>query len=62
MITKENPIPRFYSVDFVAKQFDITTKSIYRWIDDGALHFHKFHGVLRISEEDLLNFISTRRK
>jgi excisionase family DNA binding protein len=60
--TKQNPIPRFYGVDFVAKQFGVTKKSVYRWIDAGALHFHKFQGVLRISEEDLQAFVNGSRR
>jgi excisionase family DNA binding protein len=60
--TKQRPIPRFYGVDFVAEQLGVTKKSVYRWIEAGALHFHKFQGVLRISEEDLQVFISGARR
>jgi excisionase family DNA binding protein len=59
---KQSPIPTFYSVEFVAEKLGVSTKSIYRWIEAGSLHFHKFHGVLRISEEDLKAFISSNRK
>jgi excisionase family DNA binding protein len=60
--TKQNPIPRFYGVDFVAEQLGVTKKGVYRWIDAGALCFHKFRGVLRISEEELQAFISSARR
>ena len=62
MSTKQDPIDTFYSVDFVARKLDVSTKSIRRWIEAGDLRFHKFHGVLRISGEDLKAFIITNRK
>ena len=62
MTTKPTAIPRFYGVDFVAEQLGVTKKSVYRWIDAGALHFHKIQGVLRISEEDLQAFVSGSRR
>ena len=62
MTTKPTAIPRFYGVDFVAEQLGVTKKSVYRWIDAGAIHFHKFQGVLRISEEDLQAFVSGSRR
>jgi excisionase family DNA binding protein len=62
MSTKQDPFDDFYSVEFVARKLGVSPKSIRRWIEAGELHFHKFHGVLRISEEDLKAFISTRRK
>jgi excisionase family DNA binding protein len=60
--TKQDPIDTFYTVDFVARKLGVAPKSIRRWIEAGDLHVHKFHGVLRISGEDLRAFISTRRK
>ncbi len=62
MTAKQNPIPRFHSVEFVAERLNVSRKSVYRWIEDGVLHFHRFQGVLRISEEDLAAFISMSRK
>ena len=62
MTTKSTVIPRFYGVEFVADKLGVTKKSVYRWIDAGALHFHKFQGVLRISEEDLQAFVSGSRR
>lgn len=62
MATKRDPIPTFYSVEFVAEKLGVDKKSIYRWANAGTLHFHKFHGVLRISEEDLKAFIIGGRK
>ena len=62
MTTKQSPVPRFYGVDFVADQLGVTKKSVYRWIEAGALRFHKFQGVLRISEEDLQAFVNGSRR
>jgi excisionase family DNA binding protein len=62
MSIKQNPIPRFYGIEFVAERLGVTKKSIYRWIDEGALHVHRFQGVLRISEGDLECFINASRK
>jgi excisionase family DNA binding protein len=60
--TKQDPIDTFYSVNFVARKLDVSEKTIRRWIERGELRFHKFHGVLRISGEDLRLFISSSRQ
>jgi excisionase family DNA binding protein len=62
MTTKQSPIPRFYTVEEVAERLGVTGKSIRRWIDQGVLPFHKFQGRLRISEEDLLAYVSSCRR
>jgi len=62
MTDKQNPIPRFYTVEQVAERLGVTGKSIRRWIDQRVLHFHKFQGRLRISEEDLLAYVSSCRR
>jgi excisionase family DNA binding protein len=62
MTTKESPIPRFYTVKAVANQLGVNQKSIRRWIDAGVLHFHKFQGRLRISEDDLRAYVSSCRR
>jgi excisionase family DNA binding protein len=59
---KQDPFDDFYSVDFVARKLGVAPKSIRRWIEVGDLRCHKFHGVLRISGEDLKAFIGTHRK
>jgi excisionase family DNA binding protein len=62
MSTKQDPIDTFYTVDSIAQKLGVTPKSIRRWIEHGDLHVHKFHGVLRISGEDLKAFISSHRE
>jgi excisionase family DNA binding protein len=62
MTTKATSLPRFYSVDDVAEQLRLSSKSIRRLIESGQLHAHRFGRQLRMSEDDLAVFISMRRK
>jgi excisionase family DNA binding protein len=58
----QNSAPRFHSIDDVARQLDVSSKSIRRWIAAGRLGCHRFGRQIRISQLDLERFISTAKK
>lgn len=53
---------RFFSQKQVADQLGVDPKTVQRWIKAGQLIVHAFGRSIRISEEDLRNFIASRRK
>jgi excisionase family DNA binding protein len=54
-------LPRFLSVEAVATQLEVSTKTVRRWIDSGELPVHRFGRQLRVSEADLGAFIARSR-
>jgi excisionase family DNA binding protein len=54
-------LPRLYSVDEVATELDVSSKTVRRWISSGLLPVHRLGRQLRISEADLLTFIAQSR-
>ncbi len=49
---KDLPVKANYRVDEVAKFFDVTTKTVYLWIEDGKLKAKKVAGrIIRIPRE-----------
>jgi excisionase family DNA binding protein len=54
--------PRFFTVSDVADFFDVSTRSVRRWIRSGDLPVHRFGGVVRISDSDLRAFAATHRE
>jgi excisionase family DNA binding protein len=55
-------LPQYYTIEAVAESLDVSTRSIRRWIADGALAAHRFGGALRISEADLKAFLAEHRE
>jgi excisionase family DNA binding protein len=53
---------RFRSVDDIAEQLDVSTKTVRRWIESGQLHVHRFGRRVRIADDDLAAFIALRRR
>jgi excisionase family DNA binding protein len=49
------PDKELFRVDEVAEYFTVTVKTVYRWIDKGALISIKIGGIVRISREAILN-------
>jgi putative molybdopterin biosynthesis protein len=62
MTIQQNPAPRFHTIKHVAKQLQVSAKSIRRWIDAGRLGSHRIGRQIRISAEDLERFLSTCQK
>jgi excisionase family DNA binding protein len=56
------PTPRFFTVSDVADLFDVSPRSVRRWIKSGDLPVHRFGGVVRISDSDLRTFAATHRE
>ncbi len=52
---------RLYTVDAVAEQLGVSTKTVRRWVTAGALPAHRLGRQLRISEADLAAFIARSR-
>ena len=70
MTTKAPPSARkhapperlLYSVDDVAEQLGVSSKTVRRWIAAGDLPVHRLGRQLRISEADLVAFIARSRR
>lgn len=60
--TAQTAPPRFFTIGDVADFLEVSTRSVRRWIETGALPIHRFGGAVRISESDLLAFIARHRK
>lgn len=54
--------PRMLGVAAVATLLEISTKTVRRWIQRGELRVHDLGRQLRISEDDLVAFLSQRRR
>ena len=52
---------RLYTVDVVAEQLGVSTKTVRRFIAAGDLPVHRLGRQLRISEADLTAFIARKR-
>jgi excisionase family DNA binding protein len=57
---RDKPI-QFFTVAEVAERLDVSIRTVRRWIQDGLLIVHRINGVVRISESDLLAFLTTHR-
>ncbi len=54
-------IPRFYSVHEIAKQLDVSERTIRHWITSNELAAHKLGRAVRVSDSDLRDFLARRR-
>ncbi len=54
-------IPRFYSVQEIAEQLDVSERTVRRWIASGELVAHKLGRAVRVSDSDLRDFLARRR-
>ena len=61
-IPHEDFVFRFHSIDDVARQLHVSSKSVRRWIAADRLGSHKFGRQIRISQRDLEGFLSASRK
>lgn len=55
-------LPHLFSVDQVAEQLGVSSKTVRRWIERRELHVHQLGRQLRVAEEDLSAFLNARRK
>ena len=57
-----SPGPKpFYSLPEVANRYDVSLRTVRRWVDAGELIPHRFGRQLRVSAEDLTTFEKLRR-
>ncbi len=52
----------FDSIQSLAKELDVSEKTVWRWIKKDELKAHKLGGQWRISPEDRVIFLKLRRK
>jgi excisionase family DNA binding protein len=50
------PDKPLYRVDEVADHFNVTTRTVYLWIDHGLLEAEKYNRMIRIPRESVVNF------
>ena len=50
------PNKELLRVGEVAEYFDVSTRTIYLWIDNGHLSAEKLAGTLRITRKSIMNF------
>lgn len=54
-------MPRFWTPKQVAEALQVTSRTVARWIESGALPAHRFGRSVRIADADLQNFIARGR-
>jgi excisionase family DNA binding protein len=54
--------PHFYSIKEVADFLGVSTRTIQRWMDSGELRAHRLGGIVRISHDDLQDFIARHER
>lgn len=62
VLMPEHCLPTLFTIKQTARQLNVSTKTIRRWIDAGDLDAHRFGHQWRISEPDLQTFIKMRRE
>src|SRR4029077_7507571 len=55
------PAVDFFTIPEVASQFQVSVRTVRRWIKDEELTVHRFGAVVRVSEADLYRFASLHR-
>jgi excisionase family DNA binding protein len=55
-------LPRLLSVDEVARQLDVSTRTIRRWLLADYLSCHRLGRQIRIAEDELAAFIRNSRE
>ena len=53
---------RVLSIQAVAQQLDVSTKTVRRWVDRGELPHHRLGRAIKITQPDLSVFMAMRRR
>jgi excisionase family DNA binding protein len=56
------PLKPLLDVETVAERLGVATRTVRRAIDRNELPFHRVGRLIRISEDDLVSFIASRRR
>lgn len=59
---RATPPPRMLTVSHTAEHLQMSQKTVRRLIAAGELRSHRLGGCIRVAEDDLASFLSTRRK
>ena len=54
-------IPKFLTIKQVAERLEFSTRTVWRWVEDGELVVHRFRGSVRVAEADLNAFLAGHR-
>jgi excisionase family DNA binding protein len=55
--------PRFFTISYIAEFFDVSVRSVRRWVKSGDLPVHRFGArAVRVSESDLKAFAAAHRE
>jgi excisionase family DNA binding protein len=54
-------LPSFYTIEQVAEALAVSTRTVRRWATAGLLPTHRFNGLVRIADRDLLAFVAIHR-
>jgi excisionase family DNA binding protein len=52
---------QFFTILQVAERLNVSTRTVRRWIANGALVAHRFEAVVRVAESDLKLFLVQHR-
>jgi excisionase family DNA binding protein len=55
-------LPKLYAIKTVADTFEVSTRTVRRWISRGDLIVHRVNGVIRIAETDFRAFLALHRE
>jgi excisionase family DNA binding protein len=55
-------LPKYYTIKAVAEAVAVSTRTVRRWIANGDLAAHRIHGVIRVSDSNLLAFLALHRE
>ena len=57
-----NPMDELYSPKELARKLKVADITVYKWAERGILPSYKLQGVVRFSAEDVLEFLSRRKR
>jgi excisionase family DNA binding protein len=58
---RRRPLTKFLTIDETADLFNVSTRTVRRFIDSGALPAHRLGRLVRISEDDIAVFLAATR-
>ena len=54
-------LPKFHAVTEIAEQLGVSSRTVWRWIDQGELVSYRLGRSVRVSDDDLRAFLASRR-